>query len=195
MRRAESSEASARKNTDAEDDAFRVIEKPLFRHKSRSVTLAETPPPPKPEPVRRPAKVAQQLALAHHLQAAIDRGAIADRADVARKLGLTRARVTQLLDLLLLAPDLQDAVLALEAVERTGPLQEGKPPVLFVLDEFAALGHMPSIEKAAGQIASFGVKRSRSAASSFAIARLFSIDSKRACRKLEARKKPRSVLP
>ena len=48
--------------------------------------------------------------------------------------------------------------LALEAVERTGPLQEGKPPVLFVLDEFAALGHMPSIEKAAGQIASFGVK-------------------------------------
>jgi hypothetical protein len=100
MRGAESSDLSARKNTDAEDDAFRVIEKPLFRHKSRAVTLAETPPPPKPEPVRRPAKVAQQLALAHHLQAAIDRGAIADRADVARKLGLTRARVTQLLDLL-----------------------------------------------------------------------------------------------
>lgn len=48
--------------------------------------------------------------------------------------------------------------LALEAIERTGPLEHGKPPVLFVLDEFAALGHMPSIEKAAGQIASFGVK-------------------------------------
>ena len=123
MRGAESSEASARKNTDAEDDAFRVIEKPLFRHKSRSVTLAETPPP-KPEPVRRPAKVAQQLALAHHLQAAIDRGAVADRADVARKLGLTRARVTQLLDLLLLAPDLQDAVLALEAVDGAEPMAE-----------------------------------------------------------------------
>jgi hypothetical protein len=99
MRDARAARAGARKNTDAEDDAFRVIEKPLFRHKSRSVTLAETPPPPKPEPVRRPAKVAQQLALAHHLQAAIDRGAVADRAAVARKLGLTRARVTQLLDL------------------------------------------------------------------------------------------------
>lgn len=123
MRAGESSEASARKNTDAEDDAFRVIERPLFRHKSRSVTLAETPPP-KPEPVRRPAKVAQQLALAHHLQAAIDRGAIADRADVARKLGLTRARVTQLLDLLLLAPDLQAAVLALEAVDGAEPMAE-----------------------------------------------------------------------
>ena len=82
------------------------------------------PPPPKPEPVRRPAKVAQQLALAHHLQAAIDRGAIADRADVARKLGLTRARVTQLLDLLLLAPDLQDAVLGLEAVDGAEPVAE-----------------------------------------------------------------------
>lgn len=48
--------------------------------------------------------------------------------------------------------------MAMEAMERTGPLQEGKPPVLFVLDEFAALGHMESIEKAAGQIAGFGVK-------------------------------------
>lgn len=62
----DSSGVGARKNTDAEGDAFRVIEKPLFRRKSRSVTLAETPPPAKPEPVRRPAKVAQQLALAHH---------------------------------------------------------------------------------------------------------------------------------
>ena len=96
----------------------------LFRRRSSRVTLSETPPPAKPEPVRRPAKVAQQLALAHHLQAAIDRGAIADRADVARKLGLTRARVTQLLDLLLLAPDLQAAILALEAVDGAEPMAE-----------------------------------------------------------------------
>jgi hypothetical protein len=124
MRGAENSDLNAKKNTDAEDDAFRVIESPLFRHKSRAVTLAETPPSPKREPVRRPAKVAQQLALAHHLQAAIDRGAIADRADVARKLGLTRARITQLLDLLLLAPDLQAAVLAMEAVDGAEPMAE-----------------------------------------------------------------------
>lgn len=48
--------------------------------------------------------------------------------------------------------------LAVEAMERTGPLEQGKPPVLFVLDEFAALGRMEVVEKAAGQIASFGVK-------------------------------------
>ena len=96
----------------------------LFRRRSSRVTLAETPPPPKPEPVRRPAKVARMLALAHHLQSAIDRGLVADRAAVARKLGLTRARVTQLLDLLLLAPDLQLAVLALEAVDGAEPMSE-----------------------------------------------------------------------
>jgi type IV secretion system protein VirD4 len=49
-------------------------------------------------------------------------------------------------------------VLAMEAMERTGPLQAGRWPVLFCLDEFAALGHMESIEAAAGQIAGFGVK-------------------------------------
>jgi type IV secretion system protein VirD4 len=48
--------------------------------------------------------------------------------------------------------------LTLEAMERTGPLAKGKPPVLFCLDEFATLDHMESIEKAAGQVASFGVK-------------------------------------
>lgn len=47
---------------------------------------------PKPEPVRRPAKVAQQFALAHHFQAAIERGLVADQVALARKLGLTCAQ-------------------------------------------------------------------------------------------------------
>lgn len=96
----------------------------LFRRRSSSVTLAETPPLPKPEPVRRPAKVAQQLALAHHLDAAIRRGEIADRAALARALGFTRARITQLMELLLLAPDVQEAVLRMEAVDGAEPLSE-----------------------------------------------------------------------
>lgn len=64
------------------------------------------------------------LALAHHLQGAIDRGLIADRAAVARKQGLTRTRVTQLLELLLLAPDLQARVLELEAIDGAEPMAE-----------------------------------------------------------------------
>lgn len=96
----------------------------LFRRRSSRVTLSETPPPPKPEPVRRPAKVARMLALAHHLQNAIDRGTVRDRAEVARRLGFTRARITHLLDLTLLAPDLQERILCLEATDGVEPISE-----------------------------------------------------------------------
>jgi type IV secretion system protein VirD4 len=48
--------------------------------------------------------------------------------------------------------------MALEALERTGPIKENQHRVLFCLDEFAVLGHMQPIERAAGQIAGFGVK-------------------------------------
>jgi type IV secretion system protein VirD4 len=46
--------------------------------------------------------------------------------------------------------------LAVEAMER----EPAKPrhPVLFLMDEFAVLDHLSSIEKAAGQIAGFGVR-------------------------------------
>jgi hypothetical protein len=64
------------------------------------------------------------LALAHRLQAAVDRGDYRDRAELARQLGFTRARVTQLLDLCLLAPDIQEAVLGLEAVDGAEPMSE-----------------------------------------------------------------------
>lgn len=48
--------------------------------------------------------------------------------------------------------------MALDAMERTGALKKGQHRVLFCLDEFAAIGRMETVEKAAGQIASFGVK-------------------------------------
>lgn len=83
----------------------------------------EAPEPP-PAPVYRPARVAQMLALAHRLEAAIERGDYRDRAVVARQLGFTRARVTQLLDLTLLAPDIQEQVLNLEAIDGCEPLTE-----------------------------------------------------------------------
>ncbi len=54
---------------------------------------------PPPGPVHRPARVAVMLALAHKIQDAIDRGTVRDRAEVARRLGFTRARITHLLDL------------------------------------------------------------------------------------------------
>lgn len=109
-----------------EGQTKRVVLKGVFlrQRAGKAVKFTSAPPPPKREPVRRPAHVAHMLALAHHLQRAIDKGLVADRAAVARKLGLTRARVTQLLDLLLLAPDLQLRVLKLEAVDGHEPTSE-----------------------------------------------------------------------
>ena len=43
-------------------------------------------------------------------------------------------------------------------MERTPGYPAAGSPVLFILDEFASLGHMRQIEDAAGQIASYGVK-------------------------------------
>jgi hypothetical protein len=42
---------------------------------------------------------------------------VADRTAVERKLGLSRAQATQLLDLLLLTPDIQAVELAMKAVD------------------------------------------------------------------------------
>jgi len=87
-----------------------------------AVTFAEMPPPPLPEPVRRPAQVARTLALAHHLVTAIEQYEYRDRAELARAVGLTRARITQIMDLTLLASDIQEAVLEMEAVDGLEPM-------------------------------------------------------------------------
>ena len=90
----------------------------IFRTRDgMGIRFADEPPPAPPEPVIAPAKVARMLALAHKLQRAIDCGEYESRADLARAYGLSRARITQLLDLLLLAPDIQERVLFLESVD------------------------------------------------------------------------------
>ena len=111
--------------TDEAAAGARIFTGNLFRIRDgRGWAFTEAPPAPPPPQVRRPARVAQALARAHRLEAAIERGEYADRADLARQLGFTRARVTQILDLLLLAPDLQERVLDMEAVDGVEPLSE-----------------------------------------------------------------------
>jgi hypothetical protein len=60
----------------------------------------------------------------HSIEAAISAGRIRDQGDAALRLGLSRPRITQLLALLGLAPDLQEHVLFLEAVDGVEPLTE-----------------------------------------------------------------------
>ena len=112
---------------EAKDTDTLVFTGQLFRkRRGRGYVFTEKPPEPKPvhDPVRRPARVAQMLAFAHGLGAAIERGDYRDQADAARHFQLTRARITQLVNLTLLAPDIQEQVLFLEAVDGREPMSE-----------------------------------------------------------------------
>jgi hypothetical protein len=101
-----------------------VVSAPLHRVRVRHKQGFVNEAPIVRLPVRRPARVAIMLALAHTIEGAIDAGRLRDQGDAAERLGLTRPRITQLLALLRLAPDLQERVLFLEAVDGIEPLTE-----------------------------------------------------------------------
>ena len=80
-------------------------------------------PAPRPT-VRKPARVARMIAFAHKVKQAIAAGEYEGQADAARELGLTRARVSQLLDLTRLAPDIQEEILFMNRVDGAEPMSE-----------------------------------------------------------------------
>lgn len=67
-------------------------------------------PVPAPKPTG-PTTIARRIALAHHVEALIQRGELRDLGHAAERLGITAARMTQLADLALLAPEILAAVL------------------------------------------------------------------------------------
>ena len=77
-----------------------------------------------PVPVGRLPRVTRLMALAIRLDGLIRAGQISDQASVARLGRVTRARITQIMNLLLLAPDIQEQLLFLPPVGR------GRAPVL-----------------------------------------------------------------
>jgi hypothetical protein len=68
------------------------------------------PPPP------RIPRITYLMALAIKFQEMIDRGEVKDYADLARLGFVTRARITQIMNLLLLVPCIQEALLDLQPV-------------------------------------------------------------------------------
>lgn len=59
-----------------------------------------------------PSRTARLLALAHHVEGLIDAGELSGYSEAARALGLTRARLTQVMGLALVASAIQERVLA-----------------------------------------------------------------------------------
>ena len=61
-------------------------------------------------------RVARLLALAHHFQALLKEGVFGSQTELAQVAGLTKARITQIMNLLFLAPDIQEEILFLPRV-------------------------------------------------------------------------------
>ena len=94
-------------------------------------------PPERPRPPREPQTppVVETLRKALEWRRQLDAGTVATQAAIARREGVTRARVTQILMLLHLAPDIQKRVLTLPATAERPILSERMPrPITLLAD-------------------------------------------------------------
>jgi len=82
--------------------------------KRTAKTIVEAGTQPKqPAPGRLP-RITKMMALAIRLDHLIKSGQVTDQAELARVGHVSRARLTQIMDLNLLAPDIQEKILSLE---------------------------------------------------------------------------------
>jgi len=85
-------------------------------------------PPPRgsPKPPREPKtpRVAELLRKALEWQRLLESGKVSSQAEIARQEGLTRARVTQILSLLNLAPEIQKHILSMPETDRRPEVSE-----------------------------------------------------------------------
>lgn len=92
------------------------------RRGRKQLTIGQAPVPA-PPPLGRVSRLARLMALAIRFDGLLRRGELHDYADLARFGHVTRARVTQIMNLLNLAPDIQEALLFLP------PIEAGRDPI------------------------------------------------------------------
>lgn len=105
-----------------------------FARRGKAKELRHGPAPATVAPGRVP-RVARLMALALKFERLVREGAVTDYAELARLGHVTRARVSQITNLLHLAPDIQEALLFLPAVER------GRDPI--VLRDLQPIAKVP----------------------------------------------------
>jgi len=87
----------------------------------KRIRRGETPPEPKP----RIPRIAKLMALAIRFDGLIREGKVWDQSDLARLAHVTQPRMTQIMNLLHLAPDIQEEILFLpEVTEGRDPIHE-----------------------------------------------------------------------
>jgi hypothetical protein len=82
--------------------------RPKARPDAQVAAAAESPGPP------RIPRITRLMALAIKFQDLVDRGEVRDYADLARLGYVTRARITQIMNMLNLAPEIQEEILCME---------------------------------------------------------------------------------
>jgi hypothetical protein len=98
------------------DDGTLQVEITIVPAKGRKGGWHRSPAVPKvPDPPRIP-RIARLMALAVKFQDMVNRGEVHDYADIARLGYVSRARLTQIMNLLLLAPEIQEEILSGEGL-------------------------------------------------------------------------------
>jgi hypothetical protein len=95
---------------------------PIHLATSTRRTIVREGPKPARQAGRIP-RVARILAQAHHFQNLLDTGAVRTQMELAELTKLTTARITQIMNLLVLAPDIQEEILFMP------PVTKGPAPV------------------------------------------------------------------
>jgi hypothetical protein len=103
---------------------------------TRKVLAQGTQPVPTALPPGRVPRLARLMALAIRMDGLVRGGEVADYADIARLGHVTRARVTQIMNLRCLAPDIQEDILFLPLTQRgRDPIRELMVrPIAAILD-------------------------------------------------------------
>ena len=106
------------------------------RKRGRRVLREGAAPVPKRLPHGVVPRVSRLMALAIRFDDLLRQGAVVDQADLARLAHVSRARVTQIMNLLHLAPDIQEAVMCLpRTVKGRDPITESMlRPIAAVVD-------------------------------------------------------------
>jgi hypothetical protein len=78
------------------------------------------------EPVLRPARIAMIMAMARKFERMVKSGEVSSYKDLAIRSGVTNMRITQIMNLTLLAPDIQREILRLRSMDGIEPITERK---------------------------------------------------------------------
>lgn len=94
-------------------EALTITKQVSFRSGRRGRKMMEEGAGAAPPALGRVPRIARLMALAIHMDDLVRRGEVADYAELARLSHVTRARITQIMNLLHLAPGIQEEILDL----------------------------------------------------------------------------------